>query len=58
MEQYQNHFSALLWPHLDVEWLGLLSMFNYVNVLCFVALRIHFCLDDMNSRPKYDFFSL
>ena len=42
MGQYINYFSAFLWPHLVVEWLGLLSMFNCVNVSAWAIHNVNY----------------
>ena len=39
MGQYLKHFSAFLWPHLVLEWLEPLSMFNCVDLS---AWAIHY----------------
>ena len=42
MGQYINYFSAFHWPYLVVEWLGLLSMFNCVNVSAWAIHNVNY----------------
>ena len=43
MGQYLKHFSAFLWPHLVVKWLGPLSMLNCVNVSAWAIHNVNLC---------------